>query len=166
MCYLAPMLNLRNLPFIALFAALPVWADIYKHVDANGNVTFTNTPTKGAQRVLIESPHTSRSATPKTRSDSKAQAATPSPANFPKVSSGTQKERDISRRRILEEELAAETRQLAGQKKELSEAETNRSAEERNSPNKFLERIGRLRENLVLHEKNIAALQKELAKLR
>ena len=53
MCYLAPMLNLRNLPFIALFAALPVWADIYKHVDANGNVTFTNTPTKGAQRVLI-----------------------------------------------------------------------------------------------------------------
>lgn len=159
------MLKVRLLPFLVLFASLPSWADIYKHVDERGNVTFTNAPMKGAQRIVIESSHAPR-ATPKAKNGSKAQAASPSPANFPKVNSGTQKERDVNRRRILEEELASEKRQLAGQKKDLSEAEANRSAEEQANPRKFLERIGRLREGIVLHEKNIAALQSELSKVR
>lgn len=164
MCYLGSMLNVRHLPLLVLLAAPLAWADIYKYVDDKGNVTFTNSPIKGATRVIIESPSPSR--TPKAKNGSKAQAIAPSPANFPKVSSGAQKERDLNRRRILEEELASEQRQLASQKKELSEAEATRTAEEKANPQKFLERIGRLRENLVLHEKNITALQKELTKLR
>ncbi|WP_177187792.1 DUF4124 domain-containing protein [Formivibrio citricus] len=164
MCYLVSMLNVRPLSLLFLLAAPLAWGDIYKHVDDKGNITFTNSPMKGATRVIVESP--SPRSTAKAKNGSKAQAASPSPANFPKVSSGAQKERDTNRRRILEEELAAEKRLLENQKKELSEAETNRSAEEKANPKKFLERISRLREGLVLHEKNISALQAELSRIR
>jgi hypothetical protein len=160
MCYLGNMLKLRFLPLLALFCALPASADIYKLVDEHGNVTYTNTPARGAKRILAESPAPHSSA--KTRNSSKAQAATP--ANFPKVSSGKQKERDLNRRRILEEELASERRILATQKKELAEAENTRSAGEQGQ--QYIERIGRMRENLVLHERNISALQTELTKIR
>ena len=70
----------------------------------------------------------------------------------------------INRRRILEEELASERRILATQKKELAEAENTRSAGEQGQ--QYIERIGRMRENLVLHERNISALQTELTKIR
>lgn len=155
---------------LALFISLltcPVWADIYKHVDENGNITFTNTPMKGAQRIVVEqySPAPS-SKTRRSNATTTSSVSTPSPAAFPRVDTGSQKERDVNRRRILEEELAAEQRLLAERKKELSEAEANRSAEEKTNPQKYVERIGRLRENAVLHEKNVAALQTELSKIR
>lgn len=160
------MLKLRYLPLLALFAYHTSWADIYKHVDEHGNITFTNSPMKGAQRIHVETSRPSPSRSNTAKPSSKAQATTPSPANFPRVSSNTQKERDTNRRRILEEELAAEKRLLVNQKRELSEAESHQSAEEKANPQKFLERIGRLRESLVLHEKNVTALQTELTKTR
>ncbi|MBS1156412.1 MAG: hypothetical protein H6R07_2336 [Proteobacteria bacterium] len=169
MCYLDAMC--KKLPLASLLLILlgsPAWADIYKHVDEHGNITFTNTPVRGAQRIFVEPGY----AAPRQANKAKNGEAgtprvnTPSPTHFPRVDSGTQKERDVNRQRILQDELASEQRLLAEQKKALADAETNRSAEEKANPQKYLERIGRLRERLQLHEKNVAALQIELGKNR
>lgn len=160
MCYPHAMLKSCLFPILMLALYCPAWADIYKHVDEHGNITFTNTPLKGAQRILIEPSHPPRAAAPN------APRNTASPSSFPRIDTSLQKERDISRRRILEEELASEQRLRDERKKALTDADTTRTAEEKNNPQKYLERLGRLRENLQLHEKNIAALQNELSKLR
>ncbi|WP_051279618.1 DUF4124 domain-containing protein [Chitinilyticum aquatile] len=163
----------------ALLSSAVALADIYKYVDENGNVTYTNSPVKGAQRVYIEQPNVISSGsgssggkrstgtgTSRSSNDSGQKVSAPSPANFPKVDSATQRSRDSNRKRILQDELANEQTMLNDSKKALSEAETTKTAEEKANPSKYLERIGRLRENVVMHEKNIAALQKELSRVQ
>ncbi len=161
------MVKFRLIPLLPFLLAVPVRADIYKHIDANGNVTFTNAPMAGAQRIIIEQSRQVPRPVAKARTSAESsRSAVPSPSAFPRVDSGSQKERDVNRRRILEEELAAEQRLLAERKKELAEAESNRSTQERANPAKYVARIGQLRENMTLHEKNIAALQAEIGKIR
>lgn len=164
------MTDLVRALFVVSFAVLvvPAWGDIYKSVDENGNITFSNTPSRGAQRVFVESgqagsrPSSGNKAQPKPPSA----AHNPSPAHFPRVDAGTQRERDSNRRRILEEELSSEQRQLQESRQRLKEAEGNRTQEERANPTRYLERLARLRDNMTLHEKNIGALQSELARTR
>lgn len=167
MCYLDAMR--KKLPLASLLLILlgsPAWADIYKHVDEHGNITFTNTPVRGAQRIFVEPGYAAPRQANKARNNEAGTPRVNTPAHFPRVDSGTQKERDVNRQRILQDELASEQRLLAEQKKALAEAETSRSAEEKANPQKYLDRIGRLRESLQLHEKNVAALQTELGKNR
>lgn len=152
--------------FCALLIIVPAHADIYKHVDEQGNVTFTNTPLKGAQRIFVEQSAAPLRAVKPRGSESTVRTPSISPSAFPRVNPGTQKERDVSRRHILEEELASEQRLLSSKKKELADANTTRSVEEMTYPQKYIERLGRLRENVLLHEKNIVALQTELSKVR
>jgi hypothetical protein len=144
-------------------------AEIYKHVDANGNVTYSNVPMKGATKLDIEPPVSSGSAPAKS-------TKTPTPANFPRVDKSEQKQRDEKRRQILEEELASERLALEQAKKELAEGETDpevfkvkgkdgKTVTRRNVA-KFQEKMERLQENVSLHEKNIELLEKELAALK
>ncbi len=153
------------LTILSLALAGTVRADIYKHVDENGNITFTNRPMKGAQRILIEpSPPPSNTAY---RTKSPAGLTRPAASaltSFPRIDADTQKKRDLNRRDILEEELASERRLLAERRQELAQAEARRSTEDKHSPHQ--EQLLRLRENLLLHERNITALQSELGKLR
>lgn len=139
--------------FLALaLAAAPVAnAEIYKFVDENGRVTYTNIPRKGAIKLDIGG------AEPPARN-----RANPGPASFPRVDAGTQKKRDDLRRQILEEELASEQRALADAQKALREGEAVRLPDETNNHQKYLDRIKRLRETVALHERNIAALRREL----
>lgn len=161
------MLKFRLIPLLPFLLAVPVQADIYKHIDANGNITFTNAPMAGAQRIIVEQSRQVPRPAAKARTGAESsRSAAPSPPAFPRVDSSSQKERDVNRRRILEEELASEQRLLTERKKELTEAESNRSAQERANPAKYVARIGQLRENMTLHEKNIAALQAEISKIR
>ena len=154
-------------PLLVLILAYPAWADIYKHVDAQGNITFTNTPIKGAQRILIEPSHPSATPPASNRSQpALGQPGTASPVSFPRVDTRTQKDRDINRRSILEDELAAEQRLLTESQKELANADATRSEDEKRNPQKYLMKLNRLRETLQLHEKNISALETELSKLR
>lgn len=144
------------LPALALVlglsvAALPAAAEIYKFVDENGRVTYTNIPRKGATKLDIggtEPPPRNR--------------ANAGPAHFPRVDADTQKKRDDLRRQILEDELASEQRALAEAQKALKEGEAVRLPEEATNPQKYLDRVKRLREAVALHERNIAALRKEL----
>jgi hypothetical protein len=91
-------------------------------------------------------------------------AARPSPPGFPKVGENAQKERDNDRRRILENELAAERGNLEQARKDLAEQETIRNGDERNYQ-KVLDRLEPYKNKVALHERNIEAIEKELAKL-
>jgi hypothetical protein len=132
-------------------------AEIYKYVDENGRVTYSNIPIKGGKRLNLEPLSTVPATKPK--------PAAATPAGFPRVDSETQKKRDETRRQILEDELAAEEKQLAEAKKALTEGEAVRLGNERNYQN-YLDRVQGLKDNVTLHEKNVDALKKELAGLK
>lgn len=140
-------------------------ADIYKYVDEHGNVTFSNIPMRNAQRILAEpgalipAPRSRGNAAPREK-------RTETPGNFPRVDAATQKSRDSNRHLILNEELASEQKNLADSRRLLADAESSKSAEEKASPQKYVEKIGRIRNNMTLHEKNITALQAEISRLR
>ncbi|MHB1290895.1 MAG: DUF4124 domain-containing protein [Sulfuricella sp.] len=144
----------KLLIFISLFLAQAAHADIYMSVDENGRKTYTNFPKKGAKKLNLEPPSTI--AAPKPR------APIATPPGFPRVDGETQKQRDGTRRSILEQELAAERNLLDEARKALVEGEAVRLGNERNYQ-KYLDRVQGLKDNVALHEKNVEALNKELA---
>ncbi len=143
-------------------AATAVQADVmFQCVDEHGHKTFSNVKPsdKGVRCTAMDlGPATSVPAP-------KPAAKVPSPASFPKVGENAQKERDTDRRRILESELDAEQKNLEQAKKDLAEQEGVRSGDERNYQ-RVLERLEPFKNKVALHERNIEAIQKELAKLR
>lgn len=88
---------------------------------------------------------------------------TPSPAGFPKVDSATQKSRDEMRRKVLGDELNAETALLAEARTAYADGAPVPLPEERANVEKYRERIAKLRQAVSVHEKNVEALKKELA---
>src|SRR5262249_2452449 len=101
--------------------------------------------------------------------------ATPTPSNFPKVDSATQKGRDDVRRKVLADELATEQTLLDEARAAYANGDAAAAyakgappptAEERNMPQKYAERVVKLKQAVSLHEKNIEALNKELAAKR
>ena len=82
---------------------------------------------------------------------------------FPKVDKTTQKELDDDRRRILEDELAAERRNLEQAGKELAEQE---EAIRNGGGHKDSRGLEPYKNKVALHERNIEALEKELDNLR
>lgn len=141
---------------IGLSLVTPAGAEVFKSVDSGGRVTYSNIPSKNADKVELE-PLNTVPAPPKRK-----QVATP--ADFPKIDAETQKKRDDLRRKILVDELASEQRQLIEAKKALAEGEAVRLGNERNYQ-KYLDRVQKLKDDVTMHEKNIEALQKELGKL-
>src|SRR5712691_13374099 len=99
------------LAVMLMLAGAYAWADIYKKVDEDGRVTYSNVPSKGAQKLNLEPLNTVPASKPK------------SPENFPRVDSNTQKGRDYKRRQVLEDELAQEMKALDEAKKALAEGE-------------------------------------------
>jgi hypothetical protein len=147
----------KLLIFIALFLGQAAHADIYMSVDENGRKTYTNFPKKGAKKLNLDPPSTI--AAPKPR------PPTATPPGFPRVDGEIQKQRDGTRRSNLEQELAAERNLLDEAKKALAEGEATRQGDERNYQ-KYLDRVQGLKDNVTLHEKNVEALNKELAGVR
>lgn len=155
-----------------LGVSLGAQAEIYKHVDADGHVTYSNVPMKGAVKLDLEPP-VSGSAPP-----AKNKVATP--ANFPRVDKSEQKQRDEKRRQILEEELAAERKALEEAKQNLAEGEADPETFKttivgkdgkpkvvtRRNVARFQEKMERLQEEVSLHEKNVELLEKELSSLK
>ena len=87
-----------------------------------------------------------------------------SPPGFPKVDATTQKGRDDIRRKVLTEELVAEQKLLEEARAGYGHGAPEATVEEQNVPQKYAERVARLRQAVSLHEKNIEALKKELAR--
>lgn len=112
---------------------------LYKCVDkSTDTVLYTNQRSGNKQCTMVSNVKSG----PTASAGPTRASATPTPSDFPRVSGDTQKERDGGRRTILEQELASEQRNLGEAKKS-------------NNTNKA-----------QLHERNIAALQKEIANLK
>lgn len=138
---------------------LPAWADVYKCVGDDGHVTYTNTKPAAKVKCTMLSRDQRVSTVPGRA------ANTPSPAGFPKVDGDTQKARDNDRRKILEQELATEQKNLGEAKKELAEQEAVRTGDERNYQ-RVIERLQPFKDKVALHERNLEALKKEISNLR
>ncbi len=148
-----------RLLFVLLCLAHVGWvqADIYKYIDRDGHVTYSSTPIKGAKKLNLEPLPT----------------MAPVGANDDfRVQQATQKKRDEERRRILEDELATEQKLLAEARQKLQDAE-NASHVYRAPEGKTLRNVGASEEGVknaqsevTLHEKNVEALQSELARFK
>lgn len=88
--------------------------------------------------------------------------STPAPAGFPKVDAQTQRTRDDMRRKVLTDELSAEEKLLAEARAQYANGAPTPLPEEQANAAKYQERIARLRQSVLLHERNVEALRKEL----
>ncbi len=140
-----------------LVALLPLSASaqtIYKCVDANGSTTYASARLDKNCKAISSGPE---NAMPAPKAKPAGAAANPSPSGFPRVQEDTQKARDGDRRHILDQELAGEQRSLEQAKKELADQLAAGATSDRATP--YRERVGQ-------HERNIQAIQKELANLK
>ena len=155
-------MNILRKVVIAGFVLLAIplaRADVFKCVDEDGHVTYTNTkPSPKAKCSMLS--RDQRVSTVPGRA-----ASTPSPAGFPKVDGDQQKARDNDRRKILDQELAAEQKNLEQAKKDLADQEAVRTGDERNYQ-RVIERLQPYKDKVALHERNIEALKKEIGNLR
>lgn len=146
-------------------------AEIYKHVDAEGRITYSNVKIKGAKKLYLEPADTSFGNSNDGETKRAPSAKTPTPASFPKVDAGTQNQRDGKRKEILQIELDTERRALEEAKKAYAEGESNpevfRTADgstRRNVP-KFQEKMKALQANVDAHQRNIQLLEKEISSI-
>lgn len=159
-----------KLPYLlAMLCVCPglAQADIYKAVDADGHVTYSSTPLKGGKKIILEPlptmvpPSSGRSS----RSES-------SGGDFPRVDEATQRNRDDTRRKILEEELATEQKLLNEAREKLQVAEDTpqvyrgKDGKIYRAVAKYEENVKAAQEEVGLHEKNVEALKTELSKLK
>lgn len=150
---------------LALIVALPAQGQIYRCTDAEGNVVISNLPPgQGCKRVATD-PITTMQPPASTSARPKLPSTTPSPAGFPKVDADSQRARDSDRRRILEQEMASEQKNLDDAKRALTEQEGIRNGDERNYQ-KVLDRLKPFQDKVALHERNIEQLRRELNNLR
>lgn len=150
-------------------------AEIYKHVDADGRITYSNIKSKGATRLDIDpDSNVIKNDRPRTNNN-RANAnnnRTATPSDFPKVDKQTQNNRDSKRQEILQNELEGEKAALAQAKKAYAEGEANpemvRHADGKTFRNvtKFQEKMKSLQADVDGHENNIKLLEKELESLR
>ncbi len=134
-------------------------AEIYKYVDKNGHVTYSSTQVKGAKKLNLEPLPTMAPPSGKSGEDLR-------------VNQATQKRRDDARRRILEDELAAEQKLLAEARQKLQDAENTphvyRTQEGKTMRNvaAYEEDVKNAQSEVTLHEKNVEALKTELSRLK
>jgi hypothetical protein len=147
---------------VTLALAAPAQAEIYKYVDENGQVTFTDVYRKGAQKIELPG---APSALPTGKAPARRASYAPSPANFPRIDAGTQQRRDDLRRQVLQDEIAGERRNAEEARRQLALGERLQPGE-RATDATYISRVNKLRATLQQHEQNVTAIQRELANLK
>ena len=166
----------KQITFLSVFLTalmLPqlAHAEIYKHVDAEGRITYSNVKIKGAKKLQLEPADTNfgtdsgseKKRTPSTR--------TATPASFPKVDEGTQNQRDSKRKEILQNELDGEKKALENAKKAYEEGASNpevyktKDGKTFRNVSKFDEKMKGLQAEVDAHQRNIELLDKEISNL-
>lgn len=140
---------------------------IYKCVDADGRIEFTDSAKKNCKVLDLPS---SVATAPKARTSPSGGGRPPvqaaaAPADFPKVSSYQQKARDDERRDILNDELRNEEKKLAEMRREFNGGEPERQGNEKNYA-KYQERVILMRDSIARAEKNVDALKREIANIK
>ena len=137
---------------------------IFVCVDADGHRTYQNSADGTACR-RIDGIVATIPASELPRSQA-ARASVPrsgiSPASFPRVDVGTQRQRDSDRRRILQEELRTEEERLARLQSEFNQGRPQPAADEVVGTSHYQDRVQRLFEDIERSQGNIASLRREL----
>lgn len=130
-----------------IFLSLPANAGIYKHVDEQGKVTYSNIPSSNAKQLNL-----------------------PPIVVVPPVDSGDVEDR-IARRREsmkleeqkekLQSKISEEEKRLSEVKNEYKDGNPDRLGSERNYQ-RYLDRVERLRAEIDRRENNLNILKKEL----
>ena len=158
--------------FAALGLSFSAQAEIYKNVDAEGHVTYSNVKTKGAKKLELEPTDTSFGGDAN-HAPRRSATRTATPASFPKVDADTQKQRDGSRKEILQSELEAEKKALEDAKLAYTEGESkpevfqkknaNGSSSTFRNVNKYQEKLKTLQTDVDAHQRNVELLEKEIS---
>lgn len=157
-------MKLGYLLAMMMFCPALAHAEIYKYIDADGHVTYSSTPIKGGKKIVLEP-------LPTMVPPAHVPAAS-SPGGFPKVDGATQKSRDDTRRKILQDELSVEEKLLEEARLNLKQGEENpevfvgKDGKTYRNMAKYDEKISMLKDQVDLHSKNIEALKIELSKLK
>jgi hypothetical protein len=142
-------MKINSIVFLALFSfSCTTQSEVYKLVDENGNVTYSNTPLKDSRKLSLPP----LIVMPGTDLESKIRAPKPS-GNY-----------NAKQRKVVKKMIADEVKLLEDKKKEYNDGEPERFGSERNYQ-RYLDRIQRLKEEIVLHEENIRSLEIELQDL-
>ncbi|MBY0500150.1 protein of unknown function [Nitrosomonas ureae] len=135
---------------LALFSSLSSYAGVYKHIDENGNVTYSNIPSNDSRRIDL-----------------------PPIIVVPPVDTGEVEDRIAKRRESmklreqreqLQNKIAEEEAQLNEVKSEYKDGMPDRLGSERNYQ-RYLNRVDRLREEISAREKNLELMKNDLGKM-
>ena len=142
---------------------VPVYAqaEIYKYVDENGEVTFTDVYKKGSKRIDLP-------ALPNYGGGGKLQKRAsyqPSPSNFPRIDAATQQKRDDIRRQVLQDEVETERKNAEEARRQLAIGERLQPGE-KVSDSTYVNRVKKLRATISEHDQNISAIQREINNLK
>lgn len=118
-------------------------SDIYKLVDKDGNITFTNRKLPNAEKISVASYSPNLSTNKSSQNRTAASSTT---------------ERSGMRRKILESELLTEQQLFSDTQISLDQASQMPRSE--SSQQKLVQ----LKNKLFMHQRNIAALKKELGR--
>ncbi len=158
--------------------SMSVHAEIYKRVDSEGRITYSNVQTKDSTRLKIghaaPKGRAQSAAAPK-KHDGATKAANLKQQYRSQISQNTQSKRDATRREILLDELDAEKKALIEAKKAYDTGKSNpevvrrRNADGsvatfRNVP-KYRAKMEKLTAALEMHQRNVELLKKEISAL-
>jgi hypothetical protein len=159
----------------ALMLPLSSHAVIYKHVDENGRITYSNVKIKGGKRIKLEPADTSFGTNSRSEPKTKPTSKNATPNEFPKVDANTQKNRDHSRKQILLSELESEKKALEAAKSAYDEGAKNPEVFRKKNADgssssfrnvaKYKEKMKRLQSDVDVHKRNVALLEKEISNI-
>jgi hypothetical protein len=132
----------------------------YKCYTESGAYSYFNVPggeARSSEPVTRRAPAATAGAAP---------AAASPPASVPRVDAATQRGREDMLRKVLSDELAAEQKLLGEARAAYGNGAPAPLPEEKSDADKYRQRIGRLRQAVELHERNIEALKRELGAAR
>ena len=160
---LLPIMHIQSLLLCIFLVPTLAQAEIYKYVDENGEVTFTDVYKKGSKRIDMPGvPNTLSYGGGKLQKRASYQ---PSPSNFPRIDVATQQKRDDIRRQVLLDEVAAERKNAEEARRQLAIGERLQPGE-KVSDSTYVNRVKKLRATISQHDQNIAAIQREINNLK
>lgn len=135
----------------------------YRCSTASGAAAYFNVPEADVERAPRRATNGATAATP---TPAPTTSSAPAPPGLPRVDAATQRGRDELRRRVLQDELATEEKLLLESRSAYANGAPPALADEQKDSQRYAERIARLRQSVLLHERNVEALRRELGLAR
>ena len=141
-------------------------SSIWSCRDNEGKTHVTNVreDTRGMDCRIVEERVTVVPAGPRSSTTTTARARTAGPTGYPRESASNRASAKDKQRQILERELEEERGMLEKSKQALAEQEAVRYGDERNYA-RVLARLKPYQDTVEVHQKNVEALERELALL-